>query len=70
MSDSTAYINGNVFTCDADHPHAEAFIVTSDGIFSHVGTSAEIKHRASRQHFVIHDLHGEFIMPGIHDAHW
>ncbi|KAK4552771.1 hypothetical protein LTR86_010105 [Recurvomyces mirabilis] len=69
MSSSIAYINGNVFTINDKQPRAEAFIVTEDGIFTAVGSTAEVAAKAKTEHMVIHDLRGQFIMPGIHDAH-
>lgn len=66
---STAYINGRVYTVDSQNPWAEAFIVSPRGKFTAVGSTAEITAKAHKDHLVIFDLRGEFIMPGIHDAH-
>ncbi|EGV62804.1 hypothetical protein PSN45_000877 [Yamadazyma tenuis] len=63
----TAYINGNVHTVDDKLPKAEAFIVSDDGTFSKVGATEEIKSIASGMTVI--DLKGQFVMPGMHDAH-
>jgi predicted amidohydrolase YtcJ len=66
---STAFINGRVYTIDPDHPWASAFIVSPDGLFTAVGTDESIVKVAQISHLVIIDLKGRFVMPGIHDAH-
>ncbi|KAK6459993.1 amidohydrolase 3 [Scheffersomyces coipomensis] len=64
---SKAYVNGNVYTVDDKRSTAEAFIVTEDGFFGDVGTTAEILALAKGLEVI--DLKGRFVMPGIHDAH-
>jgi predicted amidohydrolase YtcJ len=64
-----AYINGHVYTVNKCQPWAEAFIVTEDGKFSTVGSTSEIQAKAKQASMVIYDLRGNFVMPGIHDAH-
>lgn len=64
-----AFVNGNIFTVDKETARAEAFLVTANGTFGHVGTTAEIAAFAKEKGIVIRDLHGSFVMPGIHDAH-
>ncbi|OBT81834.1 hypothetical protein VE02_09527 [Pseudogymnoascus sp. 03VT05] len=66
---SRAYYNGNIYTVNSITPWAEAFIVSSDGIFTTVGSSKSILTTASEKKLPIVDLKGVFIMPGIHDAH-
>jgi predicted amidohydrolase YtcJ len=66
---SVAYFNGAVYTVDQSRPWAEAFIVTSGGFFEAVGTNQEIKAIAKERCLVSYDLQGNFVMPGIHDAH-
>lgn len=69
LENATAYINGRVFTVDENQTWAEAFIVSAEGVFALVGLTDTIV-AAARQHgMVVHDLHGRFVMPGIHDAH-
>ncbi|KAF2687320.1 amidohydrolase 3 [Lentithecium fluviatile CBS 122367] len=68
-NNSTAYINGNVFTVNESQPHATAFIVSPDGLFTHVGSDAEIRAIAREHHIVMVNLKQQFVMPGIHDAH-
>lgn len=66
---SVAYINGKVYTVDTSNPWASAFIVSGDGLFTHIGTDEEIKSIAQQFHIVTVDLQDQFTMPGIHDAH-
>lgn len=68
-SESIAYVNASVYTVDTTNPWASAFIVSRDGIFTHVGSTEDIILEAERSHLVIVDLKGRFTMPGIHDAH-
>lgn len=68
-SESVAYINANVYTVNDVAPHASAFIVSQSGIFTHVGSTEDIREEAKRWHLVTVDLQGNFTMPGIHDAH-
>lgn len=63
---STAYINGNIYTVDDTRPKVEAFIVTEEGFFGEVGTTEEILKLSPKE---VVDLKGEFVMPGMHDAH-
>ncbi|KAH3661488.1 hypothetical protein OGAPHI_006335 [Ogataea philodendri] len=62
---STAYINGKIYTISAQK-WAEAFLVQADGTFGLVGTSKEVM--ATDPAKVV-DLEGQFVMPGMHDAH-
>lgn len=66
---SVAYTNGKIFTINSAHPWAEAFIVSPNGIFTHVGRSSLILSLAKANGLVVYDLHNAFIMPGLHDAH-
>ncbi|ODV91959.1 hypothetical protein CANCADRAFT_30242 [Tortispora caseinolytica NRRL Y-17796] len=63
---ATAYVNAKVYTVDPSKPWAEAFLVKEDGTFGEVGTTAEISAKAPAN---IVDLKGQFVMPGMHDAH-
>lgn len=65
----TAYFNGHVYTVDDKQPWAEAFIVSSTGTFTAVGSNDEIKTKAKHDGLILYDLQGRFTMPGIHDAH-
>ncbi|KAI1619176.1 putative exoenzymes regulatory protein aepA precursor [Exophiala viscosa] len=69
LHNSVAYINGRVYTVNKDAAWAEAFIVDPEGNFSAVGTTKDIEARAHNDDLIIFDLRGQFIMPGIHDAH-
>ena len=62
-----AFVNGRIYTADADRSWAEAVLVDG-GVISALGTSAEISEAVNGTAEVI-DLEGRFVMPGIHDAH-
>lgn len=68
-SNAVAYIDGRVYTINSSQPWAEAFIVSPTGSFSAVGSTATILELARKDNLITHDLHNQFIMPGIHDAH-
>jgi predicted amidohydrolase YtcJ len=64
---TTAYINGKVYTVDDNTSTVEAFLVDdSTGKFITTGATAKILSR-NPTHKV--DLQGQFVMPGLHDAH-
>lgn len=65
----TAYINGRIYTVNHQQPWAEALTVSSDGLFTAVGSNDEIQGKAREDNLIICDLQDRFIMPGIHDAH-
>lgn len=67
--DSVAYLHGRVYTVNQDQPWAEAFIVSATGIIEAIGSDEEILNIAKPRNLVCLDLHREFVMPGIHDAH-
>ena len=66
---SVAYVNGNIYTVDKAKSRAGGFIVCPKGRFTAVGSTAEIEAAAQAGNLVVYDLHGMFVMPGIHDAH-
>jgi predicted amidohydrolase YtcJ len=61
------YINGNVITVDPSKPYAGAFAVTN-GRFSAVGNTAEIRRLATRETRII-NLKGMTVTPGFNDVH-
>ena len=61
------YVNGKVFTGNADATWTEAFAV-SDGKFTAVGTTEEIKALAGEKAEVI-DLKGATVIPGLIEGH-
>ncbi|KAI7973284.1 hypothetical protein EIK77_000632 [Talaromyces pinophilus] len=69
IDQSVAYYNGKVYTLNDSGPVAEAFIVSPQGTFTTVGTSEEVLRTATAHNIITYNLHGRFIMPGIHDAH-
>ncbi|KAE8148729.1 amidohydrolase 3 [Aspergillus avenaceus] len=66
---SVAYIDARVYTVDERNPWAEAFIVSAPGYFTAVGSNTEVLSLAQQHDVTVRNLHGVFIMPGIHDAH-
>jgi len=62
-----AFVNGHVLTMDPTAPLAEAVAVERGKVVA-VGTTAEIAAVAGPGADVV-DLHGQTLMPGIHDGH-
>ena len=62
------YVNGNVFTADANDSLVEAFAVAGDR-FVAVGSNAQVLKLAAAGTRVI-DLKGRFVSPGLADAHF
>jgi predicted amidohydrolase YtcJ len=61
------FINGNVYTVNDEHPHAEALAVRMDRIVF-VGSNTEAKKYQGPKTRVV-DLHGATVLPGLTDAH-
>jgi predicted amidohydrolase YtcJ len=66
---AAVYVNGNVYTVDPSIAKAEAFLVQEDGTFGKVGSTAELTQLAKDTGVKVVDLKGQFVMPGMHDAH-
>jgi predicted amidohydrolase YtcJ len=62
-----AYINGNIYTVDADFSTATALAV-KDGRFVYVGDEAGVQAHIGSGTDVV-DLEGRTILPGLHDSH-
>ncbi len=62
-----AYINGNIYTVDAEFSTASALAV-KDGKFVYVGDDARVQAHIGPGTDVV-DLEGRTIIPGLHDAH-
>lgn len=63
----TAYINGKIYTVDAERPWAEA-VAIRDGKFIAVGGEGDVKEAIGKTTKVI-DLGGDFAMPGVQENH-
>jgi len=63
----TVYINGTVYTQDAEQSVAQAFAVTN-GKFQAVGSTAEIKSLIGKNTAIV-ELSNQFVMPGLIDEH-
>jgi predicted amidohydrolase YtcJ len=61
------YLNGRIYTVDANHSWAEAVAVTGEQI-SFVGSSADAQNEIGPDTTVI-DLHGRMMLPGFQDSH-
>lgn len=68
-SRARAFHSGNIYTVSDTSPRAQAFIISSGGFFTTVGSNDEIIAQARRAGLPEVDLQGRFVMPGIHDAH-
>jgi len=64
---STVFFNAHVFTAEYDHPYAEAVAIRGEHIIA-VGTRDSVEQAAGpgARHV---DLKGQFLMPGMIDAH-
>ncbi len=63
------YLNGNIYTMNAAHPHAQALAIDdTSGLILAVGTNDEVR-RIGGQHTHILDLKGKTMLPGFIDAH-
>ena len=62
------FVNGKVFTADANGTVAQAFAI-DDGKYVAVGTDAEIRNRIGPDTQVV-DLGGRFVSPGLSDGHF
>ena len=62
-----AYINGNIYTVDAEFSTASALAV-KDGKFVYVGDDASVQAHIGPGTDVV-DLEGRTIITGLHDAH-
>jgi predicted amidohydrolase YtcJ len=64
---STVFYNGHVFTAEPAHPYAEA-VAIKEGVIVAVGSRETVKAAAGSDATLV-DLHGQFLMPGMIDAH-
>jgi predicted amidohydrolase YtcJ len=62
-----ALMNGVVYTCDTNHPCAEA-VAIRDGLIIFCGSAAEAKSFIDKQTEII-DLKGKLVLPGFIDSH-
>lgn len=63
----TVFVNGNIYTQDADMPWAEA-VACKDGEVIYVGNSQEAEKFAGSDTYVI-DLAGKYMLPGLINTH-
>lgn len=61
------YLNGAIWTGDADRAAAEALAVSGDRLLA-VGSNAEVRELAGEQTRVV-DLEGRMVVPGFQDSH-
>jgi predicted amidohydrolase YtcJ len=61
-------LNGNVYTANDRHPHAEAVAVRMDRIVFAGSNSEAKKYQGAKTRVV--DLHGATVLPGLADAHY
>ena len=63
----TVYTNGRIYTVNAEQPWADA-VAIKDGRFLLVGSNEDVR-TVSGEQTTVHDLNGQFVMPGIVDMH-
>lgn len=61
------FLNGNIWTEDDAHPHAQALAISGDRLLA-IGSNAEVRALALPDTAVV-DLHGRFVVPGFQDSH-
>jgi len=64
---TTVYINAHIFTAESATPYAEALAIRGERILA-VGNRIEVEKIAGKSASQV-DLHGQFLMPGMIDAH-
>ncbi len=64
---TTLYFNAHVFTAEYSAPYAEAVAIRGDRILA-VGSRTAVEKAAGKSARKV-DLHGQFLMPGMIDAH-
>ncbi|MFT4680095.1 MAG: putative amidohydrolase YtcJ [Flavobacteriales bacterium] len=62
-----AFINGKIYTADADQSFIEAVAIT-DGVIVFTGDMVDIEPFLD-ENTAIHDLDGKLMLPGLHDVH-
>jgi len=67
QSNETLFINGKIYTVNANQPWAEAMLI-ADGIIEAIGSNADVRQIASVG-VMTTDLQGKMILPGLHDVH-
>ncbi|TWT42170.1 N-substituted formamide deformylase precursor [Phycisphaerae bacterium RAS1] len=63
----TIYVNGNIYTCNAIRPRAEAIAVAGERVAA-LGTTVEIR-RLAPQGVKVVDISGKTVLPGLIDSH-
>ena len=63
----TVYVNGQIYTQDKELPWAQSLVTRGDKIVFVGSTQAALRYAAEDSELV--DLRGQFVMPGIIDAH-
>jgi predicted amidohydrolase YtcJ len=64
---TTIYVNAHVFTAEYSAPYAQAVAIRGDRILA-VGSQTAVEKIAGKSSRIV-DLHGQFLMPGMIDAH-
>lgn len=64
----TMFVNGRIYTANKDHAFASGMIVRGDEIIE-VFTEADADMKIDEDRYVVVDLGGRLVLPGLHDAH-
>ncbi|MFL1453976.1 amidohydrolase [Marinobacter sp. GN3S48] len=67
VSSEKLFINGRIYTVNAEAPWVDAMLVR-DGVIQALGSDRELRNAVGSEVEVV-DLEGRMLMPGIHDAH-
>jgi hypothetical protein len=67
ISPDAIWVNGTVLTLNPDQPQAEAISILKGKVLR-VGSSSDL-HKTANSETIVHDLNGQFIMPGLIDTH-
>ena len=67
ISPDEIWINGTVLTLNPEQPQAEAISILKGKVLR-VGSTSDLQKTANSQ-TIVHDLNGQFLMPGLIDTH-
>lgn len=66
-TNQTLYYNGTIYNTNEKEPHYDYMIVNNDGKIIKCGRGLD--HLKDEFQGTMYDLHGRFVLPGLHDSH-